>query len=190
MSGSEIAVVAVVGFGSAVFGALVGGVTTALLEVWKQVLAGVAAARVIRYEMFDIVTNVNMVLVGKGEDVTLPDDAWKAHRLALAPLLSESQMYYLWREHALLPQAQNLMRRVGHVSGPPRVDEGEREELRTWISDLTRRNNELQEVECRNQICLWLSLLLRSLLFPRRATEIRELAATLEAARSRGNVEA
>ena len=174
MSGSEIAVVAGVGFGSALLGALAGGLTTSLLEMWKQVLGGIDAARVIRYEMFINSSNLEMLMEGKIPGTTLTDDAWRAHRLALAPLLSESEMFYLCREQGFLPVAQQM---VGQLSNPMNVGAA-RKNLQDWISSLKQRTYELAQLECRSRTQLFLKALRG-----RRFAALGELARTFEVAK-------
>ena len=163
MTGTEIAVVCAVGFGGALLGALVGGVTTALLELWKQVLAGQAAARVIWGEMLNNAAKVRLALDGWEGDMSLADDAWRQHALAVAPLLSQVEFSCLSREIGFLRQAEMW---IGLLPRPD-AEKQAREHLQIWKDDLSARMEELTQVESRSRV-----LLLVKLLFgPRTATQ-------------------
>jgi len=76
-------------------GVLIGAVLALVIEVWKRVLDGQAAARVIRVEMVEN----RVIATGYLQHGTVVDGtgvfdatAWNAYRLVMAPLLTEMQL--------------------------------------------------------------------------------------------------
>ena len=155
MTATEIIVVCVVGFGAALLGSLTGALTAALLELWKQVLAGMSAARVIRQEMIVNATTTGIALEGMAGDTTLLDVAWKAHGLTLAPLLSEIDLTRLYRELGFLPRAQIW---IGLLAKEDKR-EAARRNLVAWLADVRERRRELRQVESSCRLGLFLKLL-------------------------------
>ena len=63
--------------GAALGGALVGAISIFLLELWRRVLDGISAARLVRLEIVTNVTISRMALDGKGTAVSTSDSDWR-----------------------------------------------------------------------------------------------------------------
>jgi hypothetical protein len=136
-------------------GVILGAVLSSMFELWRRALDGQAAARIIRQELTVNATKVHIALEGKTGDMSLLDEAWKAHRLTLAPLLSEIDLTRLYREFTFLPQAKRWI----DLLAEPKAEKAARENLRVWQDDLTNRGRELRQIESRSRLGLFLKLL-------------------------------
>jgi hypothetical protein len=153
--------IAGVAFGSAVFGALVGGLTTLILEVWRRVLDAVSAVRLIRMELVNNVTVVAMAIDEDAVDVALSDSAWKQYRATAAPLLKQTTLGALYRELGYLPQAQADLGNLDRTIATDRTATAQ--SLSEWSEDLRTRAIELYEVvEKRGKAALMWTLFTRS----------------------------
>lgn len=160
MTGTEIAVLCAVGFGGALLGALVGGLTTALLEFWKQVLAGQAAARVVQYEIQENVNRCVQAINSRHPGVRLVDEAWKAHRLQLAPLLPREVYMQLATSYGAIFIVDEWVRRI-----ESRFDES-RCEIEQWLKPMTRHAALLLQVQARKRSAQFIDALLGRPTFP------------------------
>ena len=139
--------IAGVGFGSALLGALVGGLTTLMLEVWRRVLDGVSAARLIRMELLRIRTTIEAFLDGRGAALTLADSSWQSSAVAVAPLLNEVELSDLYRGFAFLPEIDRFAKLLREDASD--IREKVTGELVLWRDELGQISKILYQVESR-----------------------------------------
>ncbi len=87
----DLVVTGLVGFG----GVLIGGALAGLIELWRQLLEGRAAARILRMEIQGNVTRATLSVAHSRSDIVLKDDAWKDLRVKVVPLLPEEFLLHL-----------------------------------------------------------------------------------------------
>jgi len=155
-------------FLAALGGAIVGSLINWLFALWRTVVEGQAAARVVRSEILENTVKVDLALGGKTGDLTLSNDGWRAHRSAIALLLGEAEWFELCREIGFVHQAQIWIDRF--VSGNAR--ETAREHLQVWQTDLRNQRKVLGDMEYSGRLPLMLRLLRRD----RKAEEEKLLA--------------
>jgi len=155
-------------FLAALAGAIVGGLITWLFSLWRTVVEGQAAARVIRSEILENTVKVDLALGGKTGDLTLSSEGWRAHRLAIALLLGEAEWFELCREIGFVRQAQIWIDTF--ASG--NAQETAHEHLQVWQADLRSQRKVLGDVEYGGRLPLMLRLLRRN----RKAEEERLIA--------------
>ncbi|MDI6858165.1 MAG: hypothetical protein QME71_07640 [Dehalococcoidia bacterium] len=154
MTAIEITVTLIVGFGAALLGSL----AVWLFTVWKTVVDGQAAARVIRYELLLNTAKVDLALAGKTGDLNLSDEGWRSHRLAVALLVPESEWFELCRDVGFMAQAQLWIDTL--VNG--KAQGIARQHLEIWQSDLHDRRKVLSDIEYSGRLPLMLRLLKRN----------------------------
>jgi len=140
---------------AAVGGAVIG---TWLFGLWRMVTEGQTAAKVIRYEILMNGAKVDLALSGMSGDLTLSDEGWRSHRLAIAPILRELEWFELCRETGFLPRAQVWFNALALNHAHTEA----RRELQVWSSDLSRREKVLADTEYRNRFLAMYRLLKRS----------------------------
>jgi len=145
-------------FLAALAGAIVGGLITWLFSLWRTVVEGQAAARVIRLEITGNVTELELASDGNWHGLDLSDDAWRQHRLALAPILNEKEIGLLYRDQLHITHIRRL---VEAPLGTP----GVAQTLADWNDDLRERRRDLRRIESRSRwalvfrvlFCRWVS---------------------------------
>ena len=148
----DIVVTGLVGFG----GVLIGGALTAVFELWRRVLDGIAAGRLVRMELVDNRSMVEVALAGK-KGVRLSDQAWRDQRLSLAPLLTEVELGRLWRDIGLTGHQQEIIEILEqqHGENPKPLSN----ELLEWKDALRERGRELRALEGKRKLALMWRLL-------------------------------
>ncbi len=143
---NEVWVVAAVGFGSALLGALVGAVSSLLLDVWRRSLDGIAAARTIRMEFIRNRVVVQSALDGREVTPPLAGAAWQQYVLAVAPLMHEIELSKMSRDQAVTVVAQGWIDSISLTSS---VDAQAKNKtaLANWSADLRLRCRELHQLE-------------------------------------------
>ena len=81
----DLVVTGLVGLG----GVLIGGALAGFIELWRQLLEGRAAARILRMEIQENVNRALLSVAHFRSDIALKDDAWKDLRAKVVPLLPE-----------------------------------------------------------------------------------------------------
>lgn len=161
-SGSDVPIwlIAAIAGGSATFGAIVGGVAAGLLEVWKQVIRGLAGARIVRYELAENYMLVDDLLNGSGTDpVSFREEAWLNLRTAVALFLSETDLALIGATYANGPVAATEAEALLSSSTPDARVESAREELQGWSRQLRASMHALQENESTGKLTLFRRLL-------------------------------
>jgi len=141
--------------GGTIVGAIVGAMVTWVFAVWRAVVEGQAAAKVMRYEILQNRTKIAMALDGKTGDMTLSDDAWRLGRLLVAPLIREADFFDVWAGYAFVPQAQ----RFTNALLSNRSDTAARKSLETWKSGLTSGSTMLINLEFDSRAKLMMGLM-------------------------------
>ena len=70
-------------------GVLVGAGLTAVLDLWRQVLSGRAAARIVRLEIHENINRCVQSVANRHPGIKLANEAWRDLRVQLAPLLPD-----------------------------------------------------------------------------------------------------
>ena len=136
--------VAIVGFGSALLGALIGGLAALLLDVWRRSLDGLAAARLVR---MDLVHNQTVLTAVLAAGIGVPNLRYPSleHMTLLAPLLDEVALALLCRDLALVSVVQqkidemNPQARGAGLESAPALD--------AWRVDIAARSGDLRALE-------------------------------------------
>ena len=152
----DIALPAIFGF----VGVLVGALLSALLELWREVLAFRAAARVVRYEIMENLTKCELAVTNRRADVELVDEAWRAHRLQLAPFLPQEVYMQMAASYGAVFVVREWLQRM-----PERFDDSRRE-IRQWMGQLITHSTLLLQVERRKRGAQFLDALLARPTFP------------------------
>lgn len=140
-------------------GVVLGGMLTAVFELWRRVLDAQSAARVIRMETAENRAKMALALQGKTGDPP-QDAAWLQHRITLAPVLGEEELSDLYRDYSVIGQTLLFLRHL-HESGEasPRANL----HFRQWHKALCERAELLRTIECSSRCkLLW------RLLFPKK----------------------
>jgi hypothetical protein len=146
-------------------GVVVGVLLTGLLELWRQVLAFRAAARVIRYEIEDNVAKCIVSLERRRPDIALLDDAWKAHRLQIAPLMPRQVYRDIALTYTGLFIVAEWLRKV-----PIGFEEASRE-VKESVDCMVAHSRFLSSVERRSRIAQFLDALLARPTYPPRVSD-------------------
>ena len=152
MTATEIIVVCAVGFGSALLGAIVGGLIAWVFALWRTVVEGQAAARAIRFELIGNVSELELASKGNWQGIELLNEAWRQHRLALAPVLNEVEMGLLWRDVSGISRIRRLIQ-------APLGTLGIKEALMDWEAALISRRLDLRKIESRSRWALVIRML-------------------------------
>lgn len=147
---TEAWTIAGVGFGAAVLGALIGGLTTLTLEVWRRVLDAVSAARLIRMELVTNRDFIGLALKNRTGAMNLSDEGWRAHRVSLAPILDEIALGKLWRDYGFIGQARLFIQLIH--DGTQREQETAKNQLQEWHDVLAEHGKSLRVLEGRSKI--------------------------------------
>ena len=141
--------------GAALLGAVVGGGMTFLIELWRQVVTGLAASKVIRSELTQNVTAVDYAKRREGLETQLTDLAWRELRTSVAPLVSESVLTYLASDYGFIGQAQAFAH-VLYSTGPDATSE---QNLEYWRQRLVISGANLLEIEMTSRFKLFWRLI-------------------------------
>lgn len=165
MDGTQVPIWAMmmIAGGSAFFGAMVGAFSSALLELWRQIVSGLAASRVIRSELTENMTIAGVALdraedhnrETHGLEVRFRDQAWLQLRTAVAPLLDASALTYVAAIYSFMPQSQRFADIL--ISTGPDVTSSAN--LKTWQRNLNLASMHLIEMEASGRHILFWRLL-------------------------------
>jgi hypothetical protein len=136
-----------VAFLAALGGATVGGLITWLFALWRTVVEGQAAARAIRFELTGNVAELELASKGNWQGIELLDEAWRQHRLAVAPLLNEVELGLLWRDVSGISRIRRLLQAPLGTSGVGQA-------LMNWEAALISRRLDLRKIESRSRWAL------------------------------------
>jgi len=152
----DLVVTALVGFG----GVIVGAALTGLIDLWRQLLDGRAAARIVRLE---IQANVNRAVqsidVGRA-DFRLADDAWKDLRVKLAPLVPDVVLNHISVGYVGIFIVEDWIRRLNQKPEEARAN------VRQWSEQMIIDSSFLIQLERRSRAAQMLDLLLGRPTFP------------------------
>jgi hypothetical protein len=146
----EIALPAIFGL----VGVLVGALLSALLELWRQVLDFRAAARVVRYEIMENLTKCGLAVSNRWPNAELSDEAWRAHRLQLAPLFPDEVYDKVARDYGGVLVVQNWLGQVAE-----RFDEAAPQIIQ-WMDQMRTDFALLLQVERRRRAAQFLDAML------------------------------
>lgn len=142
---------ALIAAGSALLGAIVGGTFSGLLELWRQIIGGLAASRILRIEMSTNATVIDFVLGDAStpaneriaQNVDFHDEAWLQLRLSVAPLLSESDLGYLQALYAGMPLYRTSAAKLRNAGADPKLEAN----LTGWKRQMMLAQSNLLEME-------------------------------------------
>ena len=152
----DIVVTGLVAFG----GVLVGGALTGLIELWRQLLEGRAAARIIRMEIQDNANRCIQSIAHSRPDIRLKDDAWRDLRAKLAPLLPELVLQDLASGYGAMFIAEDWISKV-----QLKRDEA-KAQVQQWVDSMMVHSSFLLQLEKRSRIPQMVDLLLGRPTFP------------------------
>ena len=161
-TGKEIAqldliVTGLVGLG----GVLVGGALAGLIELWRQLLDGRAAARIVRMEIQD---NVNLAVLSVGHarsDVArFKDGAWRDLRVKLVPLLPEAALMHMGIYYGAVFIVEGWAAEASSGQSNAKV------QIKEWIDEIMLDAALLKQVQGRSRLAQMADLLLGRATFP------------------------
>ncbi|MBI4301737.1 MAG: hypothetical protein HY664_03940 [Chloroflexi bacterium] len=150
--------------GEAIFGlvgVILGAVLASMFELWRRVLDGQAAARVIRMETADNRYRIELVLNKNFHWENLKTSAWETYRLIVAPFLEELEFHNLNRSYSLdqIPRmlsADEKNARMQQISFPTSKT---RKQLEDWLEQTRGLGKRLRRIEATNPWRLVVTLL-------------------------------
>lgn len=145
-------------------GVLVGALLTGLLDLSRQVLVFRAAARVIRYEIEDNAAKCIVAVERRRSHIALLDDAWRMHRLQLAPLIPQEVYRNMALTYTSLFIVGEWLRRL-----PADFDQASRE-IKEAVDEMAHHSRFLSRVERRSRAAQFLDALLARPTYPRGVT--------------------
>ena len=166
-----------IGGGFALAGVVIGSVLSGLLELWRQVLNGRAAARIIEREIDHNISRCITSIGLRNPDFHLLGDAWTDYRIQLAPLLHDETLSGLTSGYGSLFIIERWMNRIGEEYNKARSD------MHEWMTDMVIHSGRLKHIEKRSRVAQFFDLLLRPSTLPQPVTSKRrqEVKATLKA---------
>jgi len=157
----DLVVTGLVGFG----GVLIGGVLAGLIELWRQLLEGRAAARILRMEINENVNRAIQSVAYVRSDIALKDDAWKDLRAKVVPLLPEEFLLQLSTSYDMMFIVRNWIDKAALKQ--------ERDEaiaqVKEWTENMMWHATFLIQLRQRRRIAQLVDLLLGRPTFPRPA---------------------
>jgi hypothetical protein len=130
-----------------VVGVILGVILGSAFELWKRALEGQAAARVIRIETIENRVAVAKALTSHARLMSTQNSAWRDHRLALVPFLTELQFGRIAQAYAGLSQIEEAEH--------SRSDD----QLADWMNLARDNGRVLRRVEAANPWTLALDLI-------------------------------
>ncbi|KKL49853.1 hypothetical protein LCGC14_2311370, partial [marine sediment metagenome] len=165
-----------IGGAFALGGVVLGAVLASFFELYRRVLDGQAAASLVKYEMWWNRAQVKELLADSAYESELSDEAWKAHALAVAPLLADADASDLVIFYTTVRHAQS---RVNESKAKGYVAEKDVEWLRGWREQTLLRSHALTDIARSSRLALIWHLVGQ----PRKPTSLTQAAPKLEAAR-------
>ena len=153
----DLVVTGLVGFG----GVLIGGALAGLIELWRQLLEGRAAARIVRMEIQD---NVNLAVLSVGHarsDVArFKDNAWRDLRVKLVPLLPEAALMHMGIYYGAVFIVEDWAAKAS--SGQSNA----KGQVKEWIDEIMLDAALLKQLQGRSRLAQMVDLLLGRATFP------------------------
>jgi hypothetical protein len=170
-------------FLAALGGALVGAMMVFVAELWRQVLAGKAAARLIRVE-----SNTNAVICDHASQgmyhSELSDTAWRTHCLHVVPLLTADAVNDIADTYSCVPLSQRSMDELRNRPDDPDAD-GLREGLKAHSKDFDKARFWMFRIEKQGRLGLLVELLSGRRMLPS-GEEIDQALANTESGSPKG----
>ena len=155
----DLVITGLVGLG----GVLVGGALAGLLDLWRQVSEGRAAARILRMEMQENVNRAILSVAQRRTDIALNDDAWKDLRIKVAPLMPEVVLLHLGIDYSAIFIVRDWISKAALRQNRAKA------EVETWTNAMMLHSSFLMQLDGRSRIAQMVDLLLGRPTFPPRA---------------------
>lgn len=152
----DVVVTGLVGFG----GVLVGAALTGVIELWRQLLEGRAAARIVRMEIQDNANRCIQSVTHSRHDIRLKDDAWRDLRARLVPLLPEIVLQDLASGYGAIFIVEDWISKVQLMQNEVK------DQLQQWVDNMTLHSGFLLQLERRSRFAQMLDLVFGRPTFP------------------------
>jgi hypothetical protein len=128
-------------------GALIGALAVFGVELWRQVLEFRSAARVIEYELKANLNRCTQAILARRGDVQLLDEAWRSHRIKLAPLMPADAYMRISTSYDAIFIVQDWIRKL-----PTDQFEAARKQLQDWMGQTSLHPALLIQVQKRKRL--------------------------------------
>jgi len=152
----DVAVTGLVAFG----GVLIGGALTGLIELWRQLLEGRAAARIVRMEIQENVNRAVLSVTHTQTGIKLKDDGWRDLRVKLAPLLPEEVLLHLASGYGAIFIAEDWITKITSKETAAKA------EIKQWADNMMLDSGFLLQLERRSRPAQMCDLLFGRPTFP------------------------
>ena len=152
----NLVITALVGFG----GVLIGGALAGLIELWRQLLEGRAAARILRLEIQENVNRAGLSVTHLHSGIRLKYDAWRDVRVKVAPLLPEVVLGHLATGYGALFIVEDWISKIQQKQSQAKA------EIWHWAEDMMLDSAFLLQLQRRSRIAQMVDLLLGKPTFP------------------------
>ncbi len=156
-----------IGGAFALAGVVIGAVLAGIVELWRQVLNGRAAARIVRMEIQENAVRCKLYIkAGPAEiertiqEVKLLDDAWKDLRVQLAPMLTDEALVGISTRYGALFIVEYWMRQFQTNLGEARS------QVKQWLDGALIDAALLKQVEARPRLAQFIDLLMGRATWP------------------------
>jgi hypothetical protein len=128
-------------------GALIGALAVFGVELWRQVLEFRSAARVIEYELKANLNRCTQAILARRGDVQLLDEAWRSHRVNLAPLMSADAYMGISTSYDAVFIVQDWIKKL-----PTDEFEAAKKQLQDWMGQTSLHPALLIQVQKRKRL--------------------------------------
>jgi len=141
-------------------GVLVGGLLTATLDLWRQVLSGRAAARVVRLEIHENINRCVQSVASQHPGIKLTDEAWRDLRVQLVPLLPDDAVLDISIGYGALFIVEDWISKIQQKHAEAK------EQIQQWSNRMIIHVALLKQLESRSRLAQMVDLLLGRPTFP------------------------
>lgn len=141
-------------------GVLVGGALTGVMDLWRQLIDGKSAARIIRMEIQENVNRAVQAINRSRPDIRLRDDGWKDLRVKLVPLLPDEVLLQMSSTYGAIFIVEEWISKIQQKPQEANT------QIRQWIDNATLHAGFLIQLSRRSRVPQMVDLLLGKPTFP------------------------
>lgn len=143
-------------------GVLVGAGLTGVLDLWRQVLSGRAAARIVRLEIQENINRCLLSMASRHPGIKLGNEAWRDLRVQLAPLLPDEAVLHISIGYGALFIVEDWITKI-----QLKYEEA-REQIQQWSEQMIIHVALLKQLETRSRLAQMADLIRGRPTFPPR----------------------
>jgi len=152
----EVVVTGLVGLG----GVMVGVALTGVIDLWRQLLDGRAAARIIRMEINENANRAVLSATHSHPGIRMRDDAWRDLRVKLAPLLPNAVLHHLATGYGAIFIVEDWVSKIQQKGDEAKA------QIRQWAEAMMLDSSFLSQLEKRSRLTQMMDLLRGMPTFP------------------------